>query len=160
LLILWTAIGSLFCLLLGYSRIPYAAALDGNFFQIFGRLHPKWNFPHVSLIVLGVLAIGASFLDLADVITALMTTRILVQFVGQVFAVTLLRRTLPDEARPFKMWLYPLPSVIALAGWLFVFGTSGRKWILWGVGTLLLGVAMFYIWSRFKPAPRDPREAV
>ncbi len=159
LLILWTAMASVFALLLGYSRIPYAAALDGNFFKVFSRLHPTGNFPNVSLLVIGGFAILASFLPLGDVIALLMTTRILVQFIGQIFAVFLLRKNTPDKARPFKMWLYPLPCVVAFFGWLFVFGTSGEWFIAGGVGTLLLGVGMYFVWNYFKPKERGLRKA-
>src|SRR5262245_58246397 len=124
-LILWTAFGSVFALLLGYSRIPYAAARDGYFFNVFGRLHPTAGFPHVSLVVLGAISIVCSLLPLGLVIDALITTRILVQFIGQVFAVMLLRTTQPDMPRPFRMWLYPVPVFVALAGWLFLLVTSG-----------------------------------
>ena len=89
-MVLWTAFGSVFALLLGYSRIPYAAAQDGYFFKIFGRLHPQKNFPYVSLIVIGMISIGCSFFSLGLVIDALITTRILIQFIGQIFAVMLL----------------------------------------------------------------------
>ena len=95
-LILWTAFGSVFALLLGYSRIPYAAARDGYFFAVFGRLHPTKQFPHISLIVLGLIATVCALLPLGLVIDALITTRILVQFMGQVFAVMLLRARRPD----------------------------------------------------------------
>ena len=84
LMILWTAFGSVFALLLGYSRIPYAAARDGYFFKVFARLHPTKGFPYVSLIVLGLISIVASFFSLGMVIDALIATRILVQFIGQV----------------------------------------------------------------------------
>ena len=114
-LILWTAFGSVFALLLGYWRIPYAAAQDGCFFSVFGRLHPTKRFPHVSLVVLGGIAISVAP-PLALVIDALITTRILVQFIGQVFAVMLLRANRPDMTRPFRMWLYPVPALVALAG--------------------------------------------
>jgi amino acid transporter len=114
-LILWTAFGSVFALLLGYSRIPYAAARDGYFFSVFARLHPSKQFPHVSLLLIGVIAMLCSMLDLGVVIDALLTTRIVVQFIGQVFAVMLLRRR-PDVPTPFRMWFYPLPALIALAG--------------------------------------------
>jgi amino acid transporter len=147
-LVLWTAFGSVFALLLGYSRIPYAAALDGTFFRVFGRVHATKRFPHVSLLVTGVIAIAASTLSLGMVIDALITTRILVQFIGQVVALTLLRRNAPDMARPFKVWLYPLPNLVALFGWIFLFATSGWDVIAFGLGTLLLGVAVFFIWAR------------
>jgi amino acid transporter len=146
-LILWTAFGSVFALLLGYSRIPFAAARDGYFFAVFGRLHPTKQFPHVSLVVLGVIAGICALLPLGWVIDALITTRILVQFIGQVFAVMLLRSTRPDMARPFRMWLYPLPAFVALAGWIFLLLTSGWWFIALGVGTLLLGVLCFLVWS-------------
>jgi amino acid transporter len=146
-MVLWTAFGSVFALLLGYSRIPYAAALDGTFFPAFARVHSTRRFPHVSLLVIGGIAILCSTLSLGLVIDALITTRILVQFMGQIVALTLLRRNQPNLARPFRMWLYPLPSLIALLGWIFLFATSGYKVIVLGLGTLLLGVAAFLVWS-------------
>jgi amino acid transporter len=146
-LILWTAFGSVFALLLGYSRIPYAAAKDGYFFKIFGRLHPTKHFPHISLLVLGLISILCSLLPLGLVIDALITTRILVQFIGQVFAVMLLRATRPDLPRPFRMWLYPVPAIVALAGWTFLLLTSGWFLIALGLGTLALGIVCFLLWS-------------
>jgi amino acid transporter len=148
LLILWTAFGSVFALLLGYSRIPYAAALDGNFFQAFARLHPTKGFPTVSLLVVGAIAIVCSTLSLDMVISVLLTTRMLVQFVGQIVALTALRRSRPDLPRPFRVWLYPVPNLLALFGWIFLFATSGRDAILYGLGTLVLGVLAFLGWSR------------
>ena len=146
-MILWTAFGSVFALLLGYSRIPYAAARDGYFFKVFARLHPTQQFPYVSLVVLGVLAIIAGFAPLGTVIDALLTTRILVQFIAQIGAVTLLRRTAPDMPRPYRMWLYPAPSLIALLGWIFIFATTPLKVIAFGLGALLVGIVCFGIWS-------------
>jgi len=147
-MILWTAFGSVFALLLGYSRIPYAAARDGYFFRVFGRLHAKHQFPYVSLVVLGLLAIVAGFATLGVVIDALITTRILVQFIGQIGAVALLRRHEPDMPRPYRMWLYPLPSLIALLGWIFIFATTPLKIMGFGLGALGLGIVCFLIWSK------------
>ncbi|HXH05988.1 MAG TPA: APC family permease [Vicinamibacterales bacterium] len=158
LLVLWTAFGSVFALLLGYSRIPYAAAQDGYFFRPFARLHPTKRFPHVSLAVVGTIAVLCSFLSLGAVIDALLTTRILVQFVGQAFAVMLLRRR-RGPAPPFRMWLYPLPALVALAGWTFVFLTTDARILALGLLMLALGVASFLVWSwrdrrwPFAPAP-------
>jgi len=160
-LILWTAFGSVFALLLGYSRIPYAAAQDGCFFSVFGRLHPTKRFPHVSLIVLGGISIGCSLLPLGLVIDALITTRILVQFVGQVFAVMLLRANRPDMPRPFRMWLYPVPAIVALAGWIFLLLTSGWLLIALGLGTLAIGIVCFLVWSwRSRQWPFDARHPI
>jgi amino acid transporter len=146
-LVLWTTFGSVFALLLGYSRIPYAAAQDGCFFKIFGRLHPTKNFPHISLLAIGLIAIACCTLSLGEVIDALITTRLLVQFIGQIFAVILLRRNQPDLPRPYRIWLYPLPNLAALAGWIFVFFTSGTQPITWGLGMLVLGILVFFAWS-------------
>jgi amino acid transporter len=146
-MILWTAFGSVFALLLGYSRVPYAAAKDGYFFKIFARLHPTKEFPHISLLVLGALSILASLVSLGMVIDALITTRILVQFIGQIGAVTLLRRRAPDMPRPYRMWLYPLPSLVALLGWIFIFATTPPTVVAFGLGALALGVVCFGVWS-------------
>ncbi len=147
LLVLWTAFGSVFALLLGYSRIPYAAAESGYFFRVFGRLHPTKDFPYVSLLVLGAISIVAGFFSLGTVIDALIVTRILVQFMGQAFGLILLRRQQPDMPRPYRMWLYPLPALVALAGWIFVFATTQVAVIVFGVGVLALGFLAFLLWS-------------
>ena len=136
-LVLWTAIASVFALLFGYSRIPYAAALNGHFFAPFGKLHPSGQFPHVSLLVLGALAMAACLWNLEVVISALLTCRILIQFIGQIFALHHLRKHRSEIARPFRMWLYPVPSAVALAGWSYIFLTSG--WLYIGFGLAMLG---------------------
>jgi amino acid transporter len=118
-LVMVTAFASVFSLLLGYSRIPYAAARDGNFFRVFGRLHAK-GFPHVSLLVLGAAAICFCFFSLADVIAALVVLRILLQFLMQHIGVIVLRRTQPAMKRPFRIWLYPLPPLIAICGFVYI----------------------------------------
>jgi amino acid transporter len=148
LLVLWTAFGSVFALLLGYSRVPYAAAREGYFFSVFGRLHPTKGFPHVSLLVLGLLSIVCSFFSLGIVIDALIATRILVQFVGQIAGVILLRRRRPEMPRPYRIWLYPATTMAALAGWLFIFATTGVAVMLFGLGVLALGSVAFLLWSR------------
>jgi amino acid transporter len=147
-LVLWTAFGSVFALLLGYSRIPYAAAIDGTFFRVFARVHPEKHFPHVSLLLIGLIAIAASTLSLGMVIDALITTRILVQFIGQIVALSILRRTAPDMPRPFKVWFYPVPNLVALFGWVFLFSTSGPEVIGFGLGTLALGFVAYFVWAK------------
>lgn len=148
-MVLWTAFASIFALLLGYSRIPYAAALDGCFFKVFGRLHPQKNFPHVSLVTIGIISIICSFLPLMTVIDALLVTRILVQFIGQVFAVMLLRERAPEMERPYRIWLYPLPPLVALGGWFFLFASADVQLKNYGLATLLAGVLFFLVWARF-----------
>ncbi|HEX8850622.1 MAG TPA: APC family permease [Gemmatimonadaceae bacterium] len=161
LLVLWTAFGSVFALLLGYSRIPYAAAESGYFFRAFGRLHRTKEFPYVSLLVLGALSIVAGFFSLGTVIDAMIVTRIVVQFMGQVLGLILLRRRAPEMPRPYRMWLYPLPAVVALAGWIFVFATTQPRVILFGIGALLLGGVVFLLWSwRTSRWPFEPVTAV
>jgi amino acid transporter len=136
-----------FALLLGYSRIPYAAAESGYFFRVFGKLHPTKDFPYVSLIVLGVLSIIAGFFSLGTVIDALIVTRIVVQFMGQIVGLILLRRNAPNMARPYRMWLYPIPAIVAMLGWIFVFATTQIEVIFFGVGVLALGFVAFLVWS-------------
>ena len=148
LMILWTAMASVFALLLGYSRVPYAAAVEGYFFAPFGWLHPSGAFPHVSLAVIGLLSIAAGMFSLEAVLPALITARILVQFIGQIGALHWLRTRRPEIERPFRMWLYPLPSLVALAGWSFVYLTSGWTYVIYGLGVVASGVVAFAAWSR------------
>jgi amino acid transporter len=120
LLVMWTAFASVFSLLLGYSRVPYAAALDGNYFRAFARLHPRHKFPDVSLLALGVAAAIFCFFNLETVIAALVAIRILLEYILQQVGVMVLRVKRPEMRRPFRIWLYPLPPLLALGGFLFI----------------------------------------
>jgi len=146
-LIVWTAFASVFSLLLGYSRVPYAAARDGNYFRFLAAVHPKHGIPHRSLVALGMVAACFCFLSLAQVITMLVITRILLQFLLQQAGVMLLRAQRPELARPFKMPLYPLPPLVAMGG--FVFILVNRSHALGGVA-LAAGIAvsgtLIYLW--------------
>jgi amino acid transporter len=157
-LIMWTALASVFSLLLGYSRVPYAAALDGNYFRAFARLHPDQRFPTVSLISLGVVAILFCFLRLADVIAALVVIRIMLQFLLQAVGVIVLRRSRPEMPRPFRMWLYPLPAVVAFLGFIYVLveRPNALDQIRAGIVIMLVGGIIFFIrswWRREWPFP-------
>jgi fructoselysine transporter len=148
MLVLWIAFASIFAALLGYSRVPYAAALDGSFFSIFSRVHPQKKFPHVSLLFLGAVAFVSSLLfRLSTVIAAILATRLLVQFIGQAVGLILLHRRWPSERFPFKMWLYPLPAVLTMCGWAALFWATGtaRKWGLLLIG---LGILAFLLRAR------------
>ncbi|MGH9710864.1 MAG: APC family permease [Candidatus Acidiferrales bacterium] len=148
LLILWIAFASLFSATLGYSRIPYAAAQDGNFFAVFGRVHPTKKFPHVSLLALCAVAFVFSLLfKLATVIAAILAMRILVQFVGQAIGIIMLRRKWASERFPFKMWLYPIPAGLAIILWLVLFVATGWR-MLFGVAAILAGVIVFLVRSK------------
>jgi amino acid transporter len=153
-LVMWTAVASTFALLLGYSRIAWAAAAEGDFFAVFARLHPTGQFPHVAVVVLGLLSIAGSFFSLGDVISALLTSRILIQFVGQIAALHRLRQR-ADFVLPFRMWFYPVPSLIALVGWLYIFATSGWGFAGLGLVTVVAGIAAYWLWQRtMRPGPR------
>jgi amino acid transporter len=141
--VLITAFASTYGLLLGASRIPFAAARDGDFLPMFARLHPTGKFPGVSLLVLGLLALPATFLPLDLVINALTAGIALIQGAAQIGALVLLRRKTPPA--PFRIPLYPVPPLIALLGWVYLFLTSGTLPILLGTGSLFLGVLVFLV---------------
>jgi amino acid transporter len=119
-LVIWTAFASVFSLMLGASRVPYAAAVDGNYFRRFARLHPQGRFPHASLVTLGLVAAVFCMFRLQDVIAALVVIRIMVQFLMQILGLLLLRFRRPDLPRPFRMYLYPIPAILAGLGFVYV----------------------------------------
>jgi amino acid transporter len=140
-LILWTAFASVFSLTLGYSRILWAAARDGNFFRVFSRLHPTDGYPSVALFALGGAAALFSFVDLRTVVMAILSIRAIIPFIAQIGGALILRRRLPDSARPFRMWLYPLPALVALVLWGFVLlspqkGLKGAGLVVMGAGAI------------------------
>src|SRR5215831_12149688 len=151
-LIMWTAFASVFSLLLGYSRVPFAAARDGNYFRIFGKLHPRHRFPYVSLLVMAGIATLFCFFRLADVIAALVVIRILVQFLAQIVGVMILRSRRPDLPRPFRMWLYPLPALLALAGFIYVLISRQNfvKEIRYAAVLVIAGLVIYFIRARMR----------
>jgi fructoselysine transporter len=151
LLILCIAFSSLFAVVLGYSRVPYAAAVDGNFFRVFSKLHPKRQFPYVSLAALCAAGFAFSLLmKLADVITAILAMRIVVQFMSQCVGVVLLRKREGKAALPFKMWLYPLPVLVSLLIWAFLFYHTGL-FAIYGLAIAAAGIIVFFLTHRKAP---------
>jgi amino acid transporter len=164
-MILVTAFASTYSMMLGYSRIPYAAALDGAFFSYFGKTHPTKDFPHRSLLLVGVLSAAASFFSLVQIITALLLARILVMFVAQIIGLFLLRKRHPNFPRPFRMWFYPIPAMFAMLSWLYVFSAQafnpdGWKYMLYVVVVIGSGIGLYFLiakrqryWPYFEEAP-------
>jgi amino acid transporter len=154
-----TAFASIFAGLLGGSRVPFNAARDKLFLPWFGRLHPRLHFPTAGLYAMGVVTAIGTLFTLTDVISMLTAVFVLIQSVAQIVAVTVLRRRQPNLPRPYKMWLYPLPSVIALAGWLYIYKSAGTKPILLSLGWLAVGAVAFLIWARTERTwPFGPKE--
>jgi amino acid transporter len=149
-LIIWTAFASVFSLLLGYSRVPYAAARDGNYFSPLAAVHPRHGIPHRSLVALGLVATGFCFFSLQEVITTLVITRILLQFLPQHLGVMLLRWQRPELARPFKMPLYPLPPLVAIAGFIFLLVNRSHalRGLLVAAAIALSGAVIYFFRAR------------
>ena len=147
-LIVVTAFGSIFAGLLGGSRVPYNAARDGLFFRHFGRLHPRHHFPHVALLVMAVITAIGSFFTLATVINVLLAVFVIVQAIAQVVALTVLRRRQANLPRPYRQWLYPVPSLLALAGWIYVYTSSGHTAIVFSLVVLAAGLISFFAWAK------------
>jgi amino acid transporter len=152
-LVIWTAVACVFAATLGYSRIPYAAAKSGDFFRAFAYVHPQRQYPAVSLWAVGGMTAVFCFFSLEAVITAAVTVRIVLQFMGQIVALHVLRTKQPEVKMPFRMWLYPLPSLIAFVGWLFVLGTAGINFIFAAVGVVAAGVVVFFIRESLRRSP-------
>ena len=149
-LILCIAFSSLFAVVLGYSRVPYAAAVDGNFFKQFAKLHPTKNFPHISLIFLcGLGFIFSLFMRLGDVISSILAMRIVVQFIAQGVGVGLLRKRFGTKDLPFKIWLFPIPVIISIGIWIFLF-ISTEWFALWGSLIAVVGAAVYFLFVNIR----------
>lgn len=146
-LVIWTAVACFFSLMAGYSRIPFAAARGGDFFPVFARLHPVHQYPWVSLLAIGGLSAAFCYVSLDAVIAAAVTVRIAVQFCGQIFAVFYIRRCRPDIQLPFRMWLYPLPALVALLGWIFLLITSKPQVLAAALIVFVSGLLAFAAWN-------------
>lgn len=151
ILILWVAFASVFSATLGYSRIPYAAAADGAFFKVFAKLHPTKGFPYVSLLILGSVAFVFSLLfKLSEVISAILAMRILIQFIGQAIGLILLVKRKGRNFFAWKMPLYPIPIILAIAIWGFIFYSTGALMMQYALAVISLGLVAYGIKSKFE----------
>jgi len=154
-LILFVAAASLYAVVLGYSRIPYAAARDGNFFRAFGHLHPTKHFPDLSLATIAIVSLPFCFFTLGQLVSWLIQVQVLLYFIWQCAAVILIRRYRPDIPQPFTMWLYPLPAIVSGALWLFIFLTGPWEGIVFSVAFLVVGIAAYAVWARRNTDSRE-----
>ena len=147
-LILFVTASSVYAVILGYSRIPFAAARDGQFFSVFGRLHRTKHFPHVSLLTIGAVTIPFCFFTLGQLVGWLILVQILLQFIWQCAAVILLRRYRRDIVKPFRMWLYPLPAIVSLTMWIYIFLSAPRAGMLFSAAFLAAAVVAYAVFER------------
>ena len=146
-LIIWTAFASVFSVLLGVSRVPYAAALDGNFFPVFGRLNSHGKFPSAALLCIGALACILSVFRLSDLVAALVVIRIMMQFILQAVGVMVFRAKQPNRERPFRMWLYPVPALLALVGFVYILFSrkSFEREVFVATVLIIFGTAAYFV---------------
>jgi amino acid transporter len=161
-LIVVTAFASVFAGLLGGSRVPYQAAHEKVFLSVFGKLHAH-GFPHVALVTMGVVTAIGTFFDLQEVINMLLTASIIVQSIAQIAALVVLRRRQPRLDRPYRQWLYPVPCIIAVFGWLYVYVSASLLSIALSSAWIVAGLVVFVVWARHNKswpfAPVEVREA-
>jgi amino acid transporter len=143
-MILWTAFASLFSVMLGYSRILFAAARDGNFFGVFSRLHATESYPFVAVIFLGLMTAVFCWFPLKEIIGGILTIRAIIPFMAQIAGAVMLRVREPNRRRPFKMWLYPLPAIIALGLWAYVVSSPQKKLQLAAIYIMAAGALFFF----------------
>ena len=147
-LILVASWGSVYAIILGFSRVPYAAAANGRFFKSFARLHPIGRFPTTSLLFMGGLAAVACLFSLADLISVLIVVQAMLQFAAQCVAVILLRRQAVAAPDAFRMPLFPLPAIVALIGWIYIVISSNPAHIAIGFVMAAIGVVIYLLQAR------------
>ena len=163
ILIIVTAFASVFAGLLGGSRVPFQAAHEKVFLSVFGKLHAKHGFPHVALLTMGAVTAIGTFFDLTEVISMLLAATIIVQSIAQIAALVVLRQRQPQLHRPYRQWLYPVPCVIALLGWVYVYVSASASALLLSGAWIVAGIVVFAVWAKINRswpfAPLEIREA-
>ncbi|MEO8381252.1 MAG: APC family permease [Acidobacteriota bacterium] len=148
-MILWTAFASIFSVMLGYSRILYAAARDKNFFGLFSRLHATESYPFVAVIFLGAVTALFCWLPLKNVIGGILSLRAIIPFMAQIIGAVVLRVREPNRPRPFKMWLYPLPAIVALGLWSYVVISPEKHLRVAALYVMGAGLLFFFVREYF-----------
>ncbi|MEV7039784.1 APC family permease [Amycolatopsis sp. NPDC051061] len=158
-LIVIAAVGSVFAGLLGGSRVPFEAARDKVFLSMFGRLHPKLNLPTAGVLTMGAITIIGSLFTLTDVINAAVATLVIIQSLAQVAAIVTLRRRQPNLKRPYRQWLYPVPTLLALVGWVYIYVSATWLSIGLSLGWIAVGAIAYLIYAKAERTwPFGPKE--
>jgi amino acid transporter len=104
----------------------------------------------VSLLALGGLAFIFSLLfKMQDVITAIVTVRILIQFVSQAIGIIIWHYKKKSEPMPYKMPLFPVPAIVSIIIWLFILLCSKTIFIIGAIGIILVGITLYYIRNHY-----------
>ena len=158
-LIVVAAIGSVFAGLLGGSRVPFEAARDKVFLPVFGQLHPKLKLPTAGVLTMGVITMIGSLFTLTTIINAAVATLVIIQSLAQVAAIVVLRRRQPNLVRPYRQWLYPVPTIVALVGWVYIYYSASWLSIGLSLGWILVGAIAFLVYARAEHTwPFGPKE--
>lgn len=144
-MIQFVAAASLYAVILGYSRIPFAAAREGHFFKAFASLHPTKAFPHVALLTVGLLAAPFCFFSLGQLATWLIQVQVLLCFLWQCAGVILLHRHRKDLPQPFVMWLYPFPALLSGALWFYIFISGSIEGMIFSACYLAASIAAYVV---------------
>ena len=159
LMIVVAAIGSVFAGLLGGSRVPFEAARDKVFLSVFAKLHPKLNLPTAGVIAMGVITIIGSLFTLTTIINAAVATLVIIQSLAQVAAIVVLRRRQPNLQRPYRQWLYPVPTIVALVGWVYVYYSATWLSIALSLGWIVIGCVAFLVYAKAETTwPFGPKD--
>jgi amino acid transporter len=114
-------------------------------------------------LALGIVTAIACLFTLQSILNALVAISIVVQFIGGIGALIILRRKQPELRRPYRQWLYPVPCIIALVGWVYIFVSAGWSAIELAIVWTILGVIAYLIWARYEKVwpfgPKEIREA-
>jgi Amino acid permease len=142
---------------LSVARLPFAMARDGLLPRTFATISPRARVPSHAILLLGACAVGFVFSGAFDVLTDLIVFMLLLFNGVAVASVYVLRRTLPDVVRPYRVWGYPVvPALFLLAtAYLMIntlLATPGRA--LAGLGIVALGLPLYVYYARRLPPSR------
>jgi basic amino acid/polyamine antiporter, APA family len=149
--IMCSTFGSTNGMLLGGPRSLYAAGIDGAIAKSFGKVHPTYHSPYVSIITLGVWGAILTLSGTYDQITSYVVFGSWFFYALTALSVIVLRRKMPDAKRPYKAWGYPYATLlfVAIAGW-FIYNTlvEDTRNALIGIALLAISLPLYWYWTR------------
>ena len=146
-----STLGSFHATVMSGSRIPYAMAKDGLFFERFGRLSARSQVPVWAILAMAVWASVLVFSGSFDTLTDYVIFGSWLFYAMTTGALFIFRRRMPDAERPYRTWGYPVVPILFLlvAGWLIVntmWTTPAQAFM--GIFLIALGLPLYWYWSR------------
>jgi APA family basic amino acid/polyamine antiporter len=157
-----TTVGALLSTATADPRVFFAMAKDRLFFQVLGRVNPRFKTPDVAILLSAALAIAYVWVRTFEQLASSFVLGMWVFYGIAVVGLIRMRFTRPEQERPYRVWLYPVTPIVFLLGTALLIGNSlfsDPTLVMWNVVLMLAGLPVYFLWKRNKARTMEQEQS-